>query len=90
MMDESEITAAALATALHSLVNTYPTDDEPAVASLIIEHDNGGRQPARLQAGHLDWLLRMIMDEVATCRNAHRDGDDTCAHCTGTGQARTR
>ncbi|MFI6541433.1 hypothetical protein ACIBHY_53900 [Nonomuraea sp. NPDC050547] len=84
--DDIEAAAAGLAVALQELCETYPTDDGPAVASLIVQLHDGPRHVVAVQPGQLSWLLRLVMDETATCSNAHADGNRMCAHCEGTGR----
>ncbi|AEY94355.1 hypothetical protein SHJG_p240 (plasmid) [Streptomyces hygroscopicus subsp. jinggangensis 5008] len=80
-----------LARSLARLAAEYPTD--PASAESLplhfgAEEDPDAPAPVPLQAGQLAWLAELVERELATTRNAHSDGDGTCAHCEGTGAAR--
>jgi hypothetical protein len=76
--------AKALATALRTLGEEYPTDEQDAPTTRITI----GEHALDLQPGQVRWLLKLTMDELATCRNAHLGESDICAHCGGTGAAR--
>ncbi|NUW47018.1 hypothetical protein HT134_43995 [Nonomuraea rhodomycinica] len=78
--------AERLAGLLAELCASYPTDDGGAVASVEIQHQTGARHRVEVQAGQLEWLASLINNELATCENAHADGNQMCAHCAGTGE----
>ncbi|MCQ4045805.1 hypothetical protein ACFOSC_27685 [Streptantibioticus rubrisoli] len=82
---------ALLAAALQQLVDDYPTDDAVSVVLTVTDLDEPGRgEPIdiKLQPGQAAWLTSLVMDEGATCRNAHPGGNDQCGHCRGTGRVR--
>ncbi|WP_240152295.1 hypothetical protein [Streptomyces mobaraensis] len=89
-----DVTEAAeqLAQALARLAAEYPTDPEGAdAAPLQLGDEERGfdfPDPVALTAGQLTWLAQLVEHELATARNAHSDGNGTCAHCEGTGAAR--
>ena len=90
-MNETIAPATAVATALQELVTGYPTDPEgtvPAAVLTITDPATSARHTVELQPAHAQWLTGLVLDEAATWRNAHADGNNQCAHCTGTGAAR--
>ncbi|MEY9961507.1 Ran-binding zinc finger domain-containing protein [Streptacidiphilus sp. MAP5-52] len=88
--NETIIPATAVATALQELFATYPTDPEgtaTAVVLTVTDPATGAQHTIELQPGQASWLTGLTMDEVATCRNAHSDGNGECGHCGGSGKA---
>jgi hypothetical protein len=87
--DTNERSPRPLAVALQELAEAYPTDDDGTAAVLTVtDPATGEAHTVNLQAGHVAWLTGLVMDETATARNTHPDGNGQCAHCTGTGRAR--
>jgi hypothetical protein len=89
-MSETQINPAeAVATALQVMFETYPTDAEGTTAAVVLtvtDPATGTQHTIELQPGQAEWLTTLTMDELATCRNAHSDGNSQCAHCRGTGR----
>ncbi|MEU5610509.1 hypothetical protein AB0H03_17540 [Streptomyces sparsogenes] len=82
-----------LAKALARLAEEYPTDPdiEEQLALRFGDGDAPGYgfpEPVTLRPGQLAWLAQLVERELDTARNAHSDGDGSCAHCEGTGAAR--
>ncbi|MGI5162723.1 hypothetical protein [Microbispora sp. CA-102843] len=75
--------AQGLAAALAELVETYPTDDPtaPAYPLTLTDPDSGRARTILLQPGQVDWLARLVRDELTTCREAHVGGSGACGHC---------
>ncbi|WP_069627257.1 hypothetical protein [Streptomyces niveus] len=75
----------ALAAALQTLFDTYPTDADEAERLTLALESGDERQVVSLQPGQAAWLTTLVQDEFVSCRNAHSDGNGRCAHCTGRG-----
>lgn len=87
--DQDDPRTAALALALTTLAEQYPTDEAAApAAALTLRGTDGRAHPVTLTPGQIDWLTALVMDEMATCRNAHAGESGHCAHCAGTGRTR--
>ncbi|MFF1700036.1 hypothetical protein ACFVXC_41450 [Streptomyces sp. NPDC058257] len=86
----AEQSAGLFAAALQELAETYPTDPEgtATVAVTVTDPATGEQHQALVQPGQLGWLTTLVMGEMATCRNAHSDGNGQCGHCAGTGRTR--
>lgn len=83
-MARSRDAAEALAIAIEELASAYPTDNDLDLTPITIRITDTG-QPVRevpIQPGQARWLTGLIMDELATAREAHTDGSGACMHCT--------
>jgi hypothetical protein len=88
----AEQSAVLFTAALQELAETYPTDPEgtATVAVTVTDPATGEQHQALVQPGQLGWLTTLVMGEMATCRNAHADGNGQCGHCAGTGRTHHR
>ncbi|MGK4586064.1 hypothetical protein [Kitasatospora sp. HPMI-4] len=86
---KNEVEPQALMTALQHLMEEYPTDPEDTGPATVLTLA-GAQGAVELQPGQVQWLLGLVMDESATNRNAHVDGNQQCGHCEGTGSAVAR
>lgn len=82
-----------LAKAIARLAEEYPTDPDLDERIPLQFGDGqapgyGFPEPVALQPGQLAWLAELVERELDTARNAHSDGDGSCAHCEGTGSVR--
>jgi hypothetical protein len=84
---DHELSAVALAAALGELLTGYPTDEPDAPRTTVtIQAPGGAAHRVQLMPGQVQWLTSLLMDEAATCRNAHSDQSGECGHCRGTGR----
>ncbi|QMU70052.1 hypothetical protein [Streptacidiphilus sp. P02-A3a] len=90
-MSETPSQAMALAAALRELlIGSRASDGEglaPAVVLAMTDPATGTEHTVALQPESADWLTRLTVDSIASCRNAHSGGNGLCAHCRGTGRA---
>ena len=47
----------------------------------LTDPDSGCTRTILLQPGHIDWLARLVRDELTTCREAHAGRSGACEHC---------
>ncbi|MFJ8855205.1 hypothetical protein [Streptomyces sp. NPDC102437] len=81
--------AGAFVQALTELASEYPTDPEGTALLTVTVTDpaTGEQHLVPIEPGQLEWVTRLVRDELDTCRNAHSDGSGHCGHCRGTGLA---